>query len=71
VSCLCDLRDLVGDDLSTVSKHLIVMREAALLEMEMHGLNVYYRRKCPCLLSFFDCVDSLIPAAPATRPRKN
>ena len=59
--CVCDLRDLVGADLSTVSKHLTVMREVGLLEMEKRGLNVFYRLTCPCLLSFFDCVDSLVP----------
>lgn len=57
--CVCDLRELVGGDLSTVSKHLAVMREAGLLEMEKRGLNVYYRLRCPCLLGFFECVDSL------------
>jgi DNA-binding transcriptional ArsR family regulator len=57
--CVCDLRDLVGADLSTVSKHLAVMRDAGLLEMEKRRLNVFYRLKCPCLLSFFECVDSL------------
>jgi DNA-binding transcriptional ArsR family regulator len=59
--CVADLRDLVGADLSTVSKHLTVMREAGLLEMEKRGLNVFYRLTCPCLLSFLDCVDSLVP----------
>ena len=70
--CVCDLRDLVGADLSTVSKHLTVMREAGLLEMEKRGLYVYYRLRCPCLLSFFECVDSLVPqggrvASPTSR----
>lgn len=60
--CVCDLRTLVGGDLSTVSKHLSVMREAGLLEMEKRGLNVYYRLRCPCLSSFFGCVDSLAPS---------
>lgn len=60
--CVCDLRDLVGSDLSTVSKHLAVMREAGILEMEKRGLKVYYRLRCSCLLSFFDCVDSLAPS---------
>ncbi len=59
--CVCDLRELVGADLSTVSKHLTVMRDAGLLLMEKRGLNVYYQLKCPCLLSFFECVDSLAP----------
>ncbi len=59
--CVCDLRDLAGGDLSTVSKHLSVMRDAGLVEAEKRGLNVYYRLRCPCLLAFFDCVDSLAP----------
>ncbi|MEX2578362.1 MAG: metalloregulator ArsR/SmtB family transcription factor [Verrucomicrobiales bacterium] len=59
--CVCDLRDLIGGDLSTVSKHLSVMRDAGLVEAEKRGLNVYYRLRCPCLLGFFDCVDSLAP----------
>lgn len=61
--CVCDLRELVGADLSTVSKHLTVMRQAGLLEMEKRGLNVYYKLRCPCLMSFFECVDSLAPPA--------
>lgn len=60
--CVCDLQKLVGSDLSTVSKHLTVMREAGILEMEKRGLNVFYRLRCPCLLAFFECVDSLAPA---------
>jgi ArsR family transcriptional regulator len=60
--CVCELTDLVGADMSTVSKHLTVMREAGLLEMEKRGLNVFYRLRCPCLMNFFDCVDGLVPA---------
>ena len=59
--CVCDLRDLVGADLSTVSKHLSIMRDAGLLDMEKRGLNVFYRLRCSCLLSFLECVDSLSP----------
>ena len=59
--CVCDLRDLVGADLSTVSKHLSIMRDAGLLDMEKRGLNVFYRLRCTCLLSFLECVDSLSP----------
>lgn len=60
--CVCELRDLVGSDISTVSKHLTVMREAGLLDMEKRGLNVYYRLCCPCLRNFLECVDSLAPS---------
>lgn len=59
--CVQDLTKLVGADMSTVSKHLSVMRSAGLLDMEKRGLKVFYSLRCPCLLSFFECVDSLVP----------
>ena len=69
--CVCDLRELVGSDLSTVSKHLSLMREAGLVEMEKRGVNVYYRLRCPCLLSFFESVVSLVPASSKRLPSKS
>lgn len=60
--CVCDLTRLVKADVSTVSKHLSVMRAAGLLEMDKRGLNVFYRLACPCLMDFFRCVDLLATA---------
>jgi ArsR family transcriptional regulator len=45
--CVCDLRELVGLDLSTVSKHLSLLREAGLVIDERRGNRVYYRLCCP------------------------
>lgn len=61
--CVCDLQAKVGGDLSTVSKHLAVMREAGLLDLEKRGLKVFYRLRCSCLLEFLACLDSLAPTA--------
>jgi DNA-binding transcriptional ArsR family regulator len=58
--CVCDLTELVGADISTVSKHLTVMKAAGLLEVEKRGLNQFYRLRCPCLLEFFRCVDLIV-----------
>jgi ArsR family transcriptional regulator len=58
--CVCDLTDLIGADMSTVSKHLTVMRAAGLLDAEKRGLKVFYRLRCACLMSFLDCVDDLV-----------
>lgn len=57
--CVCELTDLVRADMSTVSKHLSVMKAAGLVHMEKRGQNVYYRLACPCLNDFFNCVDSI------------
>lgn len=66
--CVQDLTRLVGADMSTVSKHLAVMRGVGLLDMEKRGLNVFHTLRCPCLLSFLECVDSLVPARPKASP---
>ena len=60
--CVCELTSLVGADMSTVSKHLSIMKAAGLVEVEKRGLNVFYRLRCPCLGDFFRCVDSITRA---------
>ncbi len=60
--CVCELRDLVGDDISTVSKHLTVLRQAGIVEDEKRGLQVWYQLKVPCILNFFGCVEKVLQA---------
>lgn len=55
--CVCELTKVVGADISTVSKHLSLLKASGLVEVEKRGLNQHYRLCCPCLLDFFDCVD--------------
>ena len=50
-------QEIVGADMSTVSKHLTLMREAGVLVSEKRGLNIYYQLACPCFADFFRCVD--------------
>lgn len=60
--CVCDLQKLVGHDISTVSKHLGVLKKSGIVEDERRGKNIYYRLKVPCILNFFECVESVIMA---------
>ncbi len=57
--CVCDLQELVGGDLSTVSKHLSILKAAGVVLSEKRGQQVFYRLRVPCLLSFFPCVDAV------------
>lgn len=52
-----ELTEAVGADISTVSKHLSVMKNAGWVEAEKRGLQQFYRLRCPCLLDFFRCID--------------
>lgn len=57
---VCDLQRVVGSDLSTVSKHLSLMKNAGLLRDRKEGVQVFYRLRVPCILRFFDCVDAVL-----------
>lgn len=50
-----DLRELVGSDLSTVSKHLALLRAHGILEDRREGRNVYYRLLTPFAGNFCTC----------------
>jgi ArsR family transcriptional regulator len=57
--CVSELQALVGADLSTVSKHLSLMRKAGWLDCEKRGQQVYYRLACECLATFLRCVEEI------------
>ncbi len=57
--CVCELQELVGADMSTVSKHLSLLKAAGVVLSEKRGQQVWYRLRVPCLLSVFSCVDAV------------
>ena len=58
--CVRDLTEMIGADVSTVSKHLAVLREAGLVLDERRGVQVFYRLRVPCILNFFGCVEAVL-----------
>ena len=57
--CVCDLTELVGTDMSTVSRHLSQLREAGIVEDDKRGQMVFYRLRVKCLTRLFDCIESV------------
>jgi ArsR family transcriptional regulator len=55
--CVNELTHLAGCDVTTLSKHLAVMKKAGLLVCEKRGVSVYYQIACPCFGEFFRCID--------------
>lgn len=53
--CVCDLHRLVGGDLSTVSRHLSILKEAGVVKDEKRGKNIFYTLALPCLDTFLSC----------------
>lgn len=62
--CVCELQRLVGSDISTVSKHLSLLKAAGIVLDRKEGLQVYYRLRVPCIQRFFDCVDTVLADNP-------
>ena len=58
--CVCELTEMVGADMSTVSRHLAVLKAAGIVEDDKRGAQVYYRLRVQCVLSFFECVESVM-----------
>jgi len=58
--CVCELTDLIGADMSTVSKHLALLKQSGIVQDEKRGSLVYYHLRVTCVLSFFQCVESVI-----------
>lgn len=60
--CVCELASLVGADMSTVSKHLSVLKGVGIVRYEKRGAQVYYTLRTPCVLKFFACVEAVLKA---------
>jgi len=60
--CVCELQEMVDADVSTVSKHLAVLRNAGIVRDEKRGSKVFYSLYTPCVLNFFACVEGVIEA---------
>ena len=58
--CVCEFVDAVGSDFSTVSKHLAVLKDAGIVQVDKRGQKVFYSLKTPCVKGFLDCVENII-----------
>lgn len=58
--CVCELTEMIGADVSTVSKHLSILRNAGLVKDEKVGASVFYELNTPCVLKFFGCIEAVI-----------
>lgn len=55
-----ELREIVGTDMSTVSKHLSMLRAHGIVEDRRQGTLVYYRLLTPCVCNFFTCATQVL-----------
>jgi ArsR family transcriptional regulator len=58
--CVCELTEMIGDDISTVSKHLSLLKNAGIVRDEKRGTQVWYSLRTPCVLNFLSCVETVM-----------
>ncbi len=54
------INELFPVDKSTVSKHLLVLKEAGIVSSRKTGADMIYRLEVPCVTDFFGCVTAVI-----------
>lgn len=68
--CVCELTEMIGAEMPTVSRHLSLLKEVGLVQDERRGLKIFYRLRVPCCLSFLKCVESVLAADEAEARRE-
>ncbi len=58
--CVCELAKEIGADMSTVSRHLSLLRNAGILEDEKKGTTVYYSLACDCISEFMKGLEKIL-----------
>jgi DNA-binding transcriptional ArsR family regulator len=58
--CVCELQEIVGSTMPTVSRHLSQMKNAGIIEGRREGNQIYYRLLVPCVLRLFGCIDAVL-----------
>jgi DNA-binding transcriptional ArsR family regulator len=58
--CVCELTEMIGSDMSTVSRHLAMLKGAGIIDDEKRGAQVYYRLRVRCVMDFLECVESVM-----------
>ena len=61
--CVCELTEMIGVEMPTVSRHLSVLKGAGIIADDKRGAQVFYRLKTPCVMNFFRCVSEVRHAA--------
>ncbi len=55
-----EIFDLFQLDKSTVSKHLLVLKDAGIVSSRKERADMIYRLDVPCITDFFTCVTAVI-----------
>lgn len=58
--CVNELTEMIGSDVSTVSKHLSVLKNSGLVQDEKRGTSIYYKLCCSCILDIVNSIQTVL-----------
>ena len=58
--CVCELSEMIGVDMSTVSRHLSLLKKAGIVTDRKEGTTVYYSLACDCLGQMITGVENIL-----------
>lgn len=58
--CVCELTAMIGDDISTISRHLSILKNAGIIKATRQGNQMICELKYRCILNFFECVENVL-----------
>jgi DNA-binding transcriptional ArsR family regulator len=58
--CVSELQEKIGADMSTVSKHLALLRNAGIVRDERRGTQIYYSLQATCVPRLLRCVENVV-----------
>jgi len=58
--CVCELSEMIGADMSTVSRHLGILKKAGIVADRKEGTTVYYSLACNCLGQMLSGVENIL-----------
>ena len=60
--CVCELAQMVGVEMPTISRHLSLLKNAGIVEDNKRGTQVFYSLSAPCVMKFLNCMSAVEPA---------
>jgi len=54
------LTEMIGVDMSTISRHLSILKHAGIIKVRKDGLQVYCSLAIPCIMNFFNCAEDAV-----------
>jgi ArsR family transcriptional regulator len=55
-----EIKEMFDFDKSTISKHLLVLKQAGVVSSKKSGVDMIYKLEVPCITDFFGCVTAVI-----------